>query len=61
MHGLGEVAIESARVGDSAWLMTLALCGALLAVSALVLSDIFHALLDPRARRTIGKIGRRRM
>lgn len=50
LPGLGDSTIRAVQRGDSRWLMALAVAAAVWAVVALVLADVGHALLDPRAR-----------
>jgi ABC-type dipeptide/oligopeptide/nickel transport system permease component len=60
LSGLGEVTLEAVARRDVGWLMTVALWGAILAVGALVLSDVVQAIVDPRLRDALFKTRRRR-
>jgi ABC-type dipeptide/oligopeptide/nickel transport system permease component len=52
LDGLGPATVEAVRQRDTGWLMALALGGAVASVLALTLSDLAHALVDPRLRQT---------
>jgi len=59
LPGLGEVTINAVRQSDVAWLMTLAVGGAVWAVLALVVADLAYAAVDPRLRATLKQFRRR--
>ena len=60
LNGLGEATLAAVSRHDISWLMALALCGSILAVGSLVVSDVAYALLDPRLRSSIAVVRRRR-
>lgn len=59
LPGLGDATITAVARRDVAWLMAMAVWGAVLAVASLVVSDVAQAILDPRLRRVL-LVGRRR-
>jgi peptide/nickel transport system permease protein len=61
LDGLGAATLDAVARHDTRWLMALSLGGAVVAVLALVLSDVAYASLDPRLRVALTKVsGRRR-
>ena len=59
LPGLGEATIVAVARRDVSWLMAMAVWGAVLAVAALVVSDVAQATLDPRLRQSL-LVGQRR-
>ena len=60
LEGLGAATLEAVAAHDTQWLMALSLGGAVVAVVALVLSDVAYASLDPRLRVALTRATRRR-
>ena len=60
LEGLGAATLEAVAAHDTRWLMALSLGGAVVAVVALVLSDVAYASLDPRLRVALTRATRRR-
>ncbi|HHH31511.1 MAG TPA: ABC transporter permease [Polyangiaceae bacterium] len=60
LEGLGAATLEAVAAHDTRWLMALSLGGTVVAVAALVLSDVAYASLDPRLRGALTRATRRR-
>jgi len=60
LDGLGAATLEAVARHDIRWLMALSLGGTVVAVFALVLSDVAYASLDPRLRGALVRTSRRR-
>ena len=58
--GLGEATLEAVARHDVMWLMVLAVGGAALAVTALVVTDLGYAAVDPRLRTALNALKRGR-
>jgi ABC-type dipeptide/oligopeptide/nickel transport system permease component len=60
LPGLGEATWQAVQHRDTGWLMALTLCGAVVAVLALIATDVAYGLLDPRMRHALMVQRRRR-
>jgi peptide/nickel transport system permease protein len=60
LRGVGSATLDAVARHDTRWLMAVALGGSVLAVVALVTSDVAYATLDPRLRSSLLRSGRRR-
>jgi peptide/nickel transport system permease protein len=60
LDGMGAVTLDAVARHDTRWLMAVALAGAVLAVLALIISDVAYASLDPRLRAALMRTRRRR-
>ncbi len=50
LHGLGYELLRAVEVKDTEWLIATVFVAAMLSIAALIVSDLLHALLDPRVR-----------
>jgi peptide/nickel transport system permease protein len=59
LRGLGEATLRAVREGNVSWLMALSVCGVSWGIVALVASDVISALVDPRTRAALVRLGAR--